>query len=77
MNIRGIVFDYGGVLARSPEPGDFEPVASEISLTWEIYKDGFSRYRLDYDSDRMSCAEMYRKIADDHGLSMTEGQCER
>ena len=77
MNIRGIVFDYGGVLARSPVLDDFEPVASEIGLTWEIYKDGFSRYRLDYDSDRISCAEMYRMIAVDHGLSMTEEQCER
>ena len=36
MSIRAVVFDYGGVLARSPVPDDFRPVADEIGLTWEM-----------------------------------------
>lgn len=77
MSIRAVVFDYGGVLARSPVLGDFQPLADEISLTWEMYRDGFAKYRLAYDSDVMSCADMYRRIAADHGLVVTDTQIER
>ena len=77
MSIRAIVFDYGGVLARSPVPDDFRPVADEIGLTWEMYRRGFAQYRLTYDSDLLTCADMYRKIAADNGLSMMDGQCEQ
>ena len=77
MSIRAIVFDYGGVLARSPMPDDFRSVADEIGLTWEMYREGFVQYRLAYDSDLLTCADMYRKIAANNGLSMTNDQCER
>jgi len=77
MSIRAVVFDYGGVLARSPILADFQPLADEISLTWEMYRDGFAKYRLAYDSDLMSCADMYRRIAADHGLVVTDTQIER
>lgn len=77
MSIRAIVLDYGGVLARSPVPDDFRPVADEIGLTWEMYREGFAQYRLAYDSDQLTCADMYRKIAANNGLAMTDDQCER
>lgn len=77
MSVRGIVFDYGGVLARSPVLADFLPVADEIGLTWGIYRDGFAKYRLAYDSDLMSCSKMYRQIVAESGLSMMDEQCER
>ena len=77
MSIRGVVFDYGGVLARSPVLDDFQPVADEIGLTWKIYRDGVSKYRLDYDSDLITCEGMYRKIAEGHGLAMSGEQCKR
>ena len=77
MSIRAIVLDYGGVLARSPVPDDFRPVADEIGLTWEMYREGFAQYRLAYDSDLLTCADMYRKIAANNGLAMTDDQCER
>ena len=75
--IRAVVFDYGGVLARSPVSDDFRPVADEIGLTWEMYRRGFAQYRLAYDSDQLTCADMYRKIAANNRLSMTDDQCER
>ena len=75
--IRAVVFDYGGVLARSPVPDDFRPVADEIGLTWEMYRRGFAQYRLAYDSDLLTCADMYRKIAANNGLSRTDDPCER
>lgn len=77
MSIRAVVFDYGGVLARSPVQDDFRPVANEIGLMWEMYREGFAQYRLAYDSDLLTCADMYRKIAADNGLAMTEDQCGR
>ena len=77
MSIRAVVFDYGGVLARSPMLDDFRPVADEIGLTWEMYREGFAQYRLAYDSDLLTCADMYRKIAANNRLSMTDDQCGR
>ena len=58
-------------------PDDFRPVADEIGLTWEMYRKGFVQYRLAYDSDLLTCANMYRRIAANNGLSMTDDQCER
>ena len=75
--IRAVVFDYGGVLARSPVLDDFQPVADEIGLTWEMYREGFVQYRLAYDSDLVTCADMYRRIVAKNGLAMTDDQCER
>lgn len=72
-----VVFDYGGVLARSPAPEDFLPVAEEIGFTWDMYREGVGKYRLAYDSDQITCEDMYRRIAAEHGLTMTDGQCER
>lgn len=58
------------VLARSPVLADSQSVSDEIGLTWEIYRDGFAKYRLAYDSDMMSCSDMCRRIAAEHGLSL-------
>lgn len=77
MSVRAVVFDYGGVLARSPVPDDFRPIADEVGLTWEMYRAGFAKYRLAYDSDLMSCSDMYRRIASDQGIALSEDRCER
>jgi len=76
VSIRAVVFDYGGVLARPPMPADFLPLAEEIGFTWEMYRDGFAKYRLAYDSDLMSCGDMYRRIVADYGLVVTAAQIE-
>lgn len=77
MSVRGVVFDYGGVLARWPVISDFEPTAGEIGFTWEMYKTGFAKYRRAYDASELSCAEMYRSILADNGLAATDGAVRR
>ncbi len=77
MSVRGIVFDYGGVLARWPEPPDFSPIAEEIGLTWEMYRSGFAKYRRAYDGGEISCRDMYARIVADNALSADEGQLVR
>ena len=74
MSVRGIVFDYGGVLARWPEPADFSPIAEEIGLTWEMYRSGFAKYRRAYDGGEISCRDMYAKMMADNSLSADEEQ---
>ena len=69
MSVRGIVFDYGGVLARWPVPSDFSPIADEIGLTWEMYREGFAKYRRAYDGGEVSCHDMYARIVADNSLS--------
>lgn len=75
--IRGVVFDYGGVLARHPRETDFRPIAEEIGLKWEMYLAGAAKYRRAYDGDLITCEEMYRRVAAENGLVMTEGQLQR
>lgn len=77
MNVRGVVFDYGGVLARWPEPSDFSPVAEEVGFTWEIYREGFAKYRRAYDGGEISCHDMYARIIADSSLSANEEQLAR
>ena len=77
MSVRGIVFDYGGVLARWPEPSDFSPIAQEIGLTWQMYREGFAKYRRAYDGSEISCRDMYAKILADNSLSADEEQLAR
>lgn len=74
MNVRGVVFDYGGVLARWPVPSDFWPVAKEIGLTWKMYQEGFAKYRRAYDGGEISCREMYAKILADNSIVANEEQ---
>jgi epoxide hydrolase-like predicted phosphatase len=69
---RAIVFDYGGVLARWPEPSDFSPVAEEIGLTWQMYREGFAKYRRAYDGGEISCREMYARILADNALAAAD-----
>ena len=77
MSVRGVVFDYGGVLARWPEPSDFSPIAEEIGLTWEMYRNGFAKYRRAYDGGEISCRDMYARIVADNVLSADEEQLVR
>lgn len=72
MSVRGVVFDYGGVLARWPELSDFEPVAGEIGFTWNMYQAGFAKYRRSYDASELSCEDMYRNILNDNSLFATD-----
>ena len=77
MNVRGVIFDYGGVLARWPAPSDFSSVAGEIGLTWEMYRKGFAKYRRAYDGGEISCRGMYERILADNSLAAKEEQLVR
>ena len=74
MSVRGIVFDYGGVLARWPVPADFSPVAEAVGLTWRMYEAGFARYRRAYDGGELSCRDMYARILADNALAADDAQ---
>lgn len=69
--IRGVVFDFGGVLSRWPREDDMQPVLGRIGLSWDALLKGFGLYRLLFDGGKIDCQEMYAKILADNGIAFT------
>ena len=66
--IKGVVFDFGGVITRYPVPEDYEPALSRCGLTWNALMKGFTAHRAGFDHDEYDGAEMYRRILTDNQL---------
>lgn len=72
--IRGIVFDFGGVISSPTLPAFFEQVASLAGWTQEQVLAGWSRHRAGLDLDRIPVAELYRRIAADLKTPLADGR---
>lgn len=66
--IKGIVFDFGGVIVRLPIEEDMHDVLVESGLNFETLWDGWRKYRDPYDHGKFDCKEMYRRIMGDLNL---------
>ena len=70
---KGVVFDFGGVLAYPPGDGwGAYRVAQELGLSREAFDAGFRKYRHLWDGDFIDGVEMYRRIFADNGLAAAE-----
>lgn len=72
MTIKGIVFDYGGVMTSSTMPLRVKDLANERGIPWEAITRGFAAHRLGYDADEISLRELYDAIWHDAGLSVDD-----
>ena len=70
MEIKAVVFDFGGVMTTSTMPQRVIELAKEKGVDWEVFRRGFEAHRLDYDAGRITLAEMYGLIWGDAGLSV-------
>lgn len=66
--VRGIVFDYGGVLSAPQDPTFFEVVREAMGLSREEVLAGWRRYRLGLDRGVLPVAALYRQIGADYGV---------
>ena len=73
LQAKGVVFDYGGVLAYPPGRNwAVYARCAELGLCREAVKAGFEKHRFRWDGGFCSGREMYRDIFADHGLSPSE-----
>lgn len=66
-DIRGIVFDFGGVISSPKLEAFFAQVEQLTGWTQEMVWDGWMRHRAGLDKDFILAEELYRRIAADFG----------
>ncbi len=72
MEIKGVVFDYGGVMTTSTMPQRVVELAKRKGIDWSVIENGFAAHRLQYDGDFITLREMYEAIWKDAGIEMDE-----
>lgn len=72
---RGVVFDYGGVIARAPG-ADWRlyDSAEACGLPRARLAEGFARWRRAYDVGEMTDAEMFARIFAEAGVAVSDAQ---
>lgn len=70
--IKGVVFDFGGVMTQMTMPDRVRPLVAELGIPWKALEDGFAKYRRQMDGDFMTIDEMYEKIWADAGITLDE-----
>lgn len=73
--IRGIVFDFGGVISAPELPAFYKQVESLVGWSQQQLLDGWARHRAGLDTDRISVIELYRLIAADLQTPLPEDIC--
>ena len=70
--IKGVVFDFGGVMTTCTMPDRVRPIVDELGIPWKALEDGFAKYRRLMDGGFMGFDEMYRKIWEEAGVTLDE-----
>ena len=68
--IKGVVFDFGGVMTTMTMPERVKPLVAELGVPWSALEAGFAKYRRQMDGDLMTMDEMYDRILADAGLAL-------
>lgn len=69
--VKGIVFDFGGVMTTSVMPDRLKPVMASLGIPWDVLVRGFKKYRNLHDGGFLTLAEMYEKIWADEGITVS------
>jgi putative hydrolase of the HAD superfamily len=76
MNIKAVVFDYGGVISFTPDAEAEEKLAGLTGLSAETLNDLNRKYRGEYDRGTWDGRAYYKYILSQAGLSPDEGSLE-
>ena len=71
MQIKGVVFDFGGVMTTCIMPDRVRPIVDELGISWACLEEGFEKYRRQMDGAEMTLDEMYQKIWADAGIAIS------
>lgn len=77
LNVRAVVFDFGGVMTTSVMPERLKPLTDSLGISWNMIEKGFARYRCQHDAGFFTLAEMYAKIWADAGISISPADLNR
>ena len=75
--MKGVVFDFGGVMTTTTMPERVHRLAGEIGVDWEVLKAGYSKYRLLMDGGYIDMREMYDLTLADADVSLGEDVLEK
>jgi len=70
VDIRGCVFDFGGVMTTMTMPDRVRPLVKKLGVEWKALEAGFGKYRRQMDGDMMTIDEMYERIWADAGVKL-------
>jgi len=69
--IKGVVFDFGGVMTTKSAPERIYPIIDGLGVSMDVVRAGFAKYRCLMDADLMSIREMYSLIFEEAGLDVS------
>ncbi len=67
MAIRGVVFDFGGVISKPPREAFFATITNLTDWSKDELLAGWKRYRRAMDADEIPVEEVYARIAQERG----------
>ncbi len=71
--IRGVVFDFGGVISAPQDPTFFTTVQALTGWSKAVVLAGWAAHRAGLDRGDISAEELYRRIAADQGAVLAPG----
>lgn len=70
--VRGVVFDFGGVMTTSTMPERVRRCAADYGIDWNVLEAGFARYRRLMDGGFITIDQMYDLIWADADISLSD-----
>ncbi len=75
MKIKGVVFDFGGVMTPMLMPEMVHRLVENLGVDWDAVVAGYGKYRRQMDGDLITMEEMYRRIWADMKLYLAPAVC--
>lgn len=76
-SIKGVVFDFGGVMTTTTMPERVKPVVTALGIPWPVIEAGFSKYRRLMDGGYYDLRAMYDLIFAEANLKVSSADLER
>ena len=76
MAVKGVVFDFGGVMTTSTMPERVRRCTEKFGIDWSALETGYQKYRRIMDGGFITIAEMYDNIWADAGIEISQKQFE-
>ncbi len=71
-SVKGVVFDFGGVMTTTTMPSRVRKVTDELGIDWAVLERGFGRYRRLMDGGFITIDEMYDLLWADADITLPE-----
>lgn len=75
--VKGVVFDFGGVMTTTTMPERVKPVVTALGISWPVIEAGFSTYRRLMDGGYYDLREMYDLIFAEANLTVAPADLDR